>query len=323
MSSPNITSAVSRPDVRDAVYREWDLNRTGRLFVADLVLPRCDVEFANGRYKKISREEVLKRVNNLRGPDGRYAAGSFKVTETTFDTEERGGTMPIDRNKAAQLNGYFDSRREAAGILLFQHTLEHEILVAGLIQATGTFGNADVAVKWLTYSTATPLTDIDVGKAAVLNGIGLPANTVVMADATWEAFRKCDQVLDRIGFAGGNADPRMVTRQAAAAILDVDQVVVGAARYNTAKEGQAASLAGVWDSDKVWIGYVAPAPRLDTMCAGFNLHWPGDGSEYGWRVEEYYDEDVRSDVVRVRRQVKPAIRAASCGYIKTAALTKA
>lgn len=322
MPSPNVSSAVSRPDVRDAVYREWDLNRVRQLFVADLALPQCDVPTANGRYKKIERKEILKRADTLRAPDGGYRRTSFKVTETTFDTEERGIEIPVDANKAAQLNGYFDSRREAAEIALAQATLEHEILVAGLVQATGTFGNADVAVKWPTAATATPIDDIDVGKQAVLDACGIPANTVLMADKTWEAFRKCDQVLDRIGHAGGNDDPRTVGRQAAAVILGVDQVVVGSSRYNTAKEGQTEVLATVWDTDKVWIGYVAPAPRLETMTAGFTLHWPGDGSEYGWRVEEYWSEEKRGWVVRARRQAKPAIRSAACGYIKTAALTK-
>ncbi|HOX08849.1 MAG TPA: hypothetical protein PK280_20815, partial [Planctomycetota bacterium] len=70
MGSPNVSSAVTRPDVRDAVYREWDVNKVKQLYVADLALPRCDVPTASGSYKKISREEVLKRIETLRAPDG-------------------------------------------------------------------------------------------------------------------------------------------------------------------------------------------------------------------------------------------------------------
>ncbi|HOX08848.1 MAG TPA: hypothetical protein PK280_20810, partial [Planctomycetota bacterium] len=241
----------------------------------------------------------------------------------TFDTEERGFEVPIDANKEKQLEGYFNARREAADIALAQVTQEHEIVVAGLMQSTATFPDTAIAgVKWGTKATATPTSDINVAKAAVLDACGMPANKVIMADATWEAFRVCDEVLDRIGSVS-SGDPKKISRQVAASILDVDEVVVASARYNSAKEGQTGSLASIWDTDKVFVGYVAPAPRLDNLTVGMNLHWAGDGSEYEWRVEEYWSEEKRCWVIRVRRQAKPVIRAASCGYVLTTVLTKA
>ncbi len=93
-------------------------------------------------------------------------------------------------------------------------------------------------------SGSTPINDI-------LNAIEscfMRANTLVFGIQTWMALRTNPQILDAVKAATRlqAAEGGMATRDEVASLFEVDQVLVGRARYNTAKQGQTPSFARLW-----------------------------------------------------------------------------
>lgn len=81
-----------------------------------------------------------------------------------------------------------------------------------------------------------------------IEGCFMRANTLVFGQATWQKYRQLSEILDAVkstsryqGSPGG-----LATASEVAALFEVDQILIGRARYNTAKEGQAASYARLW-----------------------------------------------------------------------------
>jgi hypothetical protein len=129
-------------------------------------------------------------------------------------------------------------------------------------------------------------------------------------------LRDCDQVVSKIKYSGRD-DPKSVTPQMLAALFDLKEVLVAGAVFNGANEGQAASLAPVWTQGYSMVFKAADGNDLRQPCLGRLFHWTADGSQIGGTVEQYRDEDARSDIFRVRHQTGEKIVNKEAGHLLT------
>ena len=88
--------------------------------------------------------------------------------------------------------------------------------------------------------------------------------------------------------------------------------MVAAAIYNSADEGQSASLAAIIDDDALLL-YTTPTPSLLQPTAGYTLAWPTAGAD--GMIDQYEEPETKSVIVRnnecwVQKQV-----AADAGYL--------
>ena len=328
MSSPSTTSAVTRPDLKNRVYRDWDLRRQRAGFVANLAAPLCDVELARATIKRIDAREILKDPDDSRAAGGGYNRGEFRLTEISYDTVERGLEQPIDRSKSAELGGYMNCEREAADIVLYQAHAKHEKRVADLMQTAGSYGaltGAVNGVNWTKHTTADPIDDVQRVILALKEASGYTPNSVVIPWKAWNHMIRCANVLDRLGSGGAGTDPKIVTRAAVAKLLDLPEtgIIVPDAYRATSNPGATLALGSIWDVDKVVVGYIDSNPDPSSRTLAVSYHWTGDGSQRDFAVETYYEEAVRADVVRARRHVAAVLRDSALGYLLTTVLTKA
>jgi len=326
MVTPSATSAVNRPDLKNAVYREWDVTGMRRGFVADLACPEVVVQDASGVIKKIPSEQYLDEPDDRRAAGGGYSRSEFEYTQFTYDTQERGHEMRIDRNRAAQAGGYFNVEQEAADIVLYKEHALHEKRVADLLFSTTEFSGYTAAINgvaWDQHSTADPIGDLKIAIRAVKENTGITPNTVVLAWLAWDHLLECDAVLDRIG-AESSADPKVANRSSVAKLLDVEEIIVADGYRMTTNKGQGTpTLGSIWSTDYALACYRAKgAVRPTTRTVAVNRHWMGDGSMYDFTTETYYNEEIRSNVLRARRQVEPVVMDASLGYLLSTVLTK-
>lgn len=325
MVSPSGSSAVTRPDIRNAVYREWDATGQRAAFVADQACPEVVVTDSSGNLKEIAAEQYLDEVKDAREGDASYPRSEFAFGEHTFDTVERGHEIPVDRNRAAQIGGYFNAQQEAAEILLYRLHNRHEKRVADLLFSATNFSGYTAAINgtnWTTFASADPINDVLIAKQAIRASTGFEPNKIIMPQKTLENCVQCDAVLDRIGSSGSD-DPKLVTRQMLAQLFELGEVVVPNAYRNTINKGQGdPTLGEIWSSDFVLLGHWSPSKRVSSRTVARTLHWKGDSSQFNFLVEEYFEQAKRSDVIRARRQVVPEIKDASLGYLLSTVLTK-
>lgn len=319
MSAPNVSTAVARPDLRGNVYRQWDARGQSQFFIADKVCPRLDVDDEAGNIKRIKREEFTKDVDTLRQGDGGYTRSDFGHDDFSFSTVERGHEVPINANAAASASRYYNAELVATDVALLKVKRDHEKRIATLYQTTSNWGgNSSVGTAWSSYSSATPVANVLTAKEAIYAACGMLPNTIMIPWLAYNDLLLCDDILDKLG-AQSSDDAKVANLRTLAQILDIPNVVVPMGLKDTADKGQTASLSQIWANGSVWVGYVDPNPNEFSPTAAANLHWAGDGSQYDFRVERYYQDDKRKWFIRARRQVAPKIFDAKCGYVLTGA----
>jgi len=320
MLSPS--SAVTRPDLRNAVYREWD--EAGQVYVADEVLPLVDVEEASATLKKVPIEEELADAEIRRKGDGTYTRSDFEYGQITYDTHEDGHEERVDANTSASAAKWFDAEKLAAQICLQRCVRAHEKAVAAAVFNETTFASymSSVTTAWGTHATAVPLSDINGAILAVKGQFGVTPNSLVLSSTAWLHLIACDQVLDRLG-ARDSRDAKRPAVATVAALVDLPRIIIADAYKMTSNPGAATlALASIWSTDYALVAYVPPNPAPGSLTLGLTYHWPGDGSERDWRTEEYYSDERRSTIVRARRQHQAVVREARVGHLLKEVLTK-
>jgi hypothetical protein len=247
--------------------------------IADMICPIVPVPKQSNMYPIWSQADAFRVVDDTRAP-GEEAHKIYRsVSSDTYFCYGRALKMGLtleDMENADE--AYLSKLREGrTTFILDKLALGWEKRVALLCTSGSNVGSYSVTASGWTGSGADPFTDVTNKINMVQDVSGYRPNRIVMGGKAWRSFRKHSAVQNMIwGSAGGNPPSRMLSREQAAALLEVDQVFVGDAYYNTTQENITMSLASLW-SDHVWVGYVAPNPSVDVPSALYTFRWSRPG----------------------------------------------
>ena len=108
-------------------------------------------------------------------------------------------------------------------------------MITGGTWADGNVAGEDAGGLWAPKGdTNTFLDDITLGRKAIQSVSGVDANCLALDYATYEALKQCAAVLDKIKYTQRG----VLTADLLAALLDLEEVMVGKAIVNTAKENK-------------------------------------------------------------------------------------
>ncbi len=319
--SPGAVQAVSRPDLRNAVIEEWNLNGEQEMYVADQIAGRVDVQFASGMVRRIPREAYTKQPGSVhRGPAGEYAETLYTDENFTYATQERGLQQRVDHNIRTQTKLYYDAEVVAARMVLGQLKRAHELEVAATVFNTTTWTGTPLtlaaAVPWTTAATGVPVSDAIFARSKVRANCGRNANSIIM---TWLAFEKAIETAQVQARITGGATADMPARAKIATLSNLLQlnVIIAGGIKDSAAQGQAFAGASMWDDTLVMVAYLNPRPGLFDINLVNVYNWEEDGGSYDWTVESFYDQKLRGDYVRARRQVGVKAEYPECGFLLT------
>jgi hypothetical protein len=145
------------------------------------------------------------------------------------------------------------------------------------------------ANRWDTATGGDPIGDINAAIAACWMGRGPGRKVAATSLTVWNVLKVHPRLLDLIR---GNRDG-MLSREMFAQWFELDELLVGKARKDTANEGQTAAYSRIWP-DSFGVYRVAP-PSIRNACFGFTFRekppvqrmWFDDGSgeEGGWYTQ--------------------------------------
>jgi len=149
---------------------------------------------------------------------------------------------------------------------------------------------------------------------AINTGLDAPLmrpNQIVFGQQTWTTVRSHPKMVQAV--KGTAQTGGMASRQQVAELFEVDEIVVGSSRANTAARGQAMSLARLWGKHCSLL-YKAPVELLeagDTPTFGSTFQW-GDRVAGQW---EDRNMGMRGGMAcRVGESVKEVVVASQAGY---------
>ena len=304
MPTPTSALSVQRNDLA-AAFEEFDLEMNQAQFVATRVLPVVNVAMQAGQFPIIPIEQLLQNRDTERSPGSGYARGSFRFAKGNYATQENGAEEPIDDRErkmyADLLSADYYAAKRAYSAVLVNAERRAAAMLFNATTWTGANLTTGITNEWDDPENAVPVTDVEGAVRKVYDGSGLWPNALIINRKVFRNLRLCEQIVEMVKFQGFmDARPGNITVDQLAAVFDLEHIIVGGGTKNNAAEGLAASPAQIWSDEYAMVARIATSGDFREPCVGRTFHWAEDGSTIDGKFEQYRDETIRGDVIRVR-----------------------
>jgi hypothetical protein len=314
------SGATIRADINTKVEEAANADE---MFIGLRAMPPLPVAAKSGTYPKIAiaAGDLLTPLASERTSTGSYGEVSRQWTTDTYDCIDYGLESAVGDVDQADMSRFFNLEVSEANWVRRNVQLAHEARVAAALMNATTFGagtNSTVAYTAANIATIDFPLDVLAAIARVKNN-GVRPNTIILNEAVAFRLAVSTKVQSWVrGSLTGQLDTPINAANLAKSFADfgITQVLIGDARYNSAKKGQAKSMAAVWGVTYVWVGSCnAGAGIPQEGGAGFTLNWQAEGGIF--TTETYRDEKRRSNMVRVRQNVIEKVTDATAGTLIT------
>lgn len=256
----------------DAPLANVLLNYRPTGFIADQIFPVVSVAKQSDLVPGIKIDDRFRTEEDIRAPGTEPRMLSFNVTsQQYFAINHALGTF-LTAEEMANADAAWNTRQVRAQLVMDILLLNYEVRVANQVTSGSNVGSYwTTGSSWSDGLNSEPLTNAldDLEVAEQLRGYR--PNKVVMGRTAWYYFRNSDQVLSRL-FPHGGGQGAIVSKQAAASLLEVDELLVGGAYRNTAAEGATLALSRIWH-DQVLYYFTPGRPSKEVPAFGYAFRW--------------------------------------------------
>jgi len=289
------TSATFNPILSEA------LNKIGaNQFVGTRVLPVRDVATKNGQYPTFGEDQFDLNASKERASGSLFARRDFAYGQQDFSCKQYAleGVLPDEDETQANQDGISDAKGAIAQKLQRDLMVGHELRAAAAMAAAG-FTSTSATAVMSNAAAATPIVDIQ-GAVERLNGNGFYDGLALIIETS--LFNEMINTDDVRGIFNGAG--QYTNRQVILDALGVQEIIITPTRYNSAAKGATAARSKIWSDDTYFVGQVAGG---DFANGGFGrtLSFGPDGGVFS--AEDYRDEPIKSDVLRVLNSVDEVI----------------
>jgi len=248
-------------------------------YIADVVLPRIRVEKQEFKFLSYSSDQFFNIPDTKVGRRSKPNEVNLEASEIADFCEDYGLDGGVPHSDVENADARYDPLGNEVMFIQELIALDREARAAGLIFANGTY---DAALRQ-TLAGASQFSDVTSKPISVINeALDLPLvrpNQMVFGQQGWTKFRSHPEIVEAC--LGTGAKAGSVTRQAVAELFEVDEVIVGAARANSVKRGQAPALTRLWGKHLALI-HKAPVPDAKgAVTFGGTFQW-GDRIAGQW-----------------------------------------
>lgn len=283
--------------------------RNGRL-IADDVLPRVPVGKQEFKYWLYSKAEAFTVPDTKVGRRSKPNQVEFSATEQTSATEDFGLDDPIPQNDIDNAPPNYNPLGRSTEQLTNLILLDREVRAANLVFTAATYPTGSKVTlsgtsQWSDYTNSNPIDAI----TAALDTCIMRPNIAVFGRSTFTKLSQHPRIVKAV--LGNAGDSGIARRQDIAALLELDDVLVGEGWVNTAKKGQSPNLVRVWGKHAAFLFRDRNADTRSGTSFGYTV-------QFGGRVAgAIADPDIGlkgGQRVRAGESVKELITAADLGY---------
>lgn len=241
--------------------------------IADLVLPRVTVGKQDFKWLVYPLDAYFNLPETRVGRRSRPNQVTLDATEVTMSTVDHGldgGVPQVDIDNADER---YDPLGNEVELIMNLVANRREVRAARLVHSAATYpvGLKTTLAGSSQFSdpNSTPIATI----SAALDMPLMRPNQMVFSADGWTAFRRHPEI---VSAALGNAGNKgLATREQVAELFEVNEVLVGQARANTANRGQAAALTRTWGKHLA-LTYKDPAAASNgAVTFGATFQWGG------------------------------------------------
>jgi len=253
----------------DQILTNISIQYRNAAYVGTQIMPVVPVKKKSDIYYIYdSKADRFRIPLTLRAPKSDSRTVDWKVTEDGYKCDEHALNDLIDDierdNADKPLNLEVDTVEFLTDIL----QLGLEMRIKTMLEAS-LAANAPASGVWSDYTEATgtdPISDIEIGKAAIHAVIFREPNVLLLGKAVYDKLKHHPKILELIKYS----QKGVLTTDLMASLFGIEKVIVGEAGYNTAKEGKAAVLSYLWAKNAI-LAYVEPKPGIKKFSLGYTF----------------------------------------------------
>lgn len=290
-------------------------------YIAEELLPPVNATKLSDDYYIYTKESRLAYPSDAMAARGKANEISEERDTDSYSCKPYGLKDFVDvttlENQDAPLNEMIDLVESIQEGNLFNR----ELRGASILCDTASFGSgqyAAAATAWSASGGGSIISDIHTGLDAIWSGRGPSRLLGYCSPAVWRAMCRNPALLELGKSKNNNIGKNgLLSTAEVAAIFELDDILVGKARKNTANEGVTASIGRIW-SNVFGIVRVAKSPGVRTASFGYTFRFKNRINTRQW-----FDEEIGTDggyYAQVSCHEVQKIVAAPCGYLITAPL---
>lgn len=274
MPQPNVKELIVAGPLQNVsiAYRN-------QLYIADKVFNIIDRVSFKAKIARYQKGAWFRDEADIRGPGAEAKRGGYPVDYIDISTVEYAFAKEVtDEDRAAEkMLGAppLKSDQDAIEFAADKVDLKKERRTANIVLTTawsGASGGEDAEGKWAAGAGNTFLLDVRARIETIRANTGLKPNVLEMDFGTYHSLKEESTVLDKIKYT----ERGVLTKELLAAILELDEVIIGEAIYSTAKEkkdGTDFTASNVWEKNagkgSAFLFYRPGSPGLKTPSAGY------------------------------------------------------
>lgn len=285
---------------------------TNKNYIATQILPKLMVKEKTGNYAKYGTENLRVYAGQLyRAPGAPSVTVDYSVSQGEYLCRERSLKKFVPVEAMKNTDQPYDPKRDAVQTLMdiIYNNMEYALATymgnTANITQNVTLSGGD---QWDDYTNSTPLDDIETAISDIVNATGQRPNTCWMGFETFRKLKAHPDVREQVKYTNGG----QLSDSAFVAFLKeffmLNEVFVGTAIYDSADEGQTASLTQVWGKN-FWLGYKNASPTLMQATMGYTFF------DEDVMVEEWAENDPKGEWERVHASWDQNVMDASLIYL--------
>jgi hypothetical protein len=304
MSRAKQSSTIYRPDLGAAVQEFAEGPQLG--YVGLEVMPVFRTAKQAATYAVIPQEAMLKIHNTDRAPRATYNRGDWEYERGLFSTAEQGWEEPLDDVERELFDQEAEGEADRVSTArAWNHIMRgQEKRIADIVFNGTNFTANSVSAEWDAYSAASadPVGDVKDGIVSFKNQCGMMPDALLINFTTYHDISRCAKVQDLLKYTFPGIDLNNLESPQLARLFGIPRVIVAGAVYDSAGMGQDASISDIWDYEYAGLMKIASGQDITQPCVGRTFLWTEDSPENPI-VEQYREENRRSDIFRVRHNV--------------------
>lgn len=272
-------------------------------FVAPSIFPICPVSLSSSYYYTFSKAD-LARDNVARKPAfGKVQPALMGQTDNTYKCEVDQVIVGVDQIDAlnyqrSRAPGVADPRRAKVRFATEQLKLHLDILFAQNFFNAAAWQNIWTGVpanpgpnQFLRFNDANfdPVNFFDARMKDIKQSGRRKPNRLALGVDAFNALKNHPDIVERVKYTGSTANPAVVTTQALAAILQIEQVKVLESTYNAGGIGQE-NMQFVCATDGALLCYATNSPSIDEPSAGYIFTWDMLGNGQYTAMDQFEGE---------------------------------
>ncbi|MFZ5998057.1 MAG: hypothetical protein ACOYW7_11315 [Nitrospirota bacterium] len=257
---------------KDAVLSNLSLKYRNEAMLWPLVMPVVKVNKRSDVYYVYNKADSFKLVDDKMGPKSLANEHDWGVADQNYSVKDHGVADWLPQEAINNADNPLQPEIDTNDFLNMLLDIAQEKRVADIVMAAASYPTGNkVQISGTDQwggSTDDPIDDV----MTAVEGCFQRANTLVFGLDAWLKFRKLPEILDAVkAVAGASLKGGMASAQEVAQLFEVERVLIGRPRYNSAKEGQTASYSRIWDPKNVAALYVDPNPGIKTITFGVSF----------------------------------------------------